>query len=193
MSRDIKPEMVAWLDMRLKGNGVAQEAIAKKDARQIFIEAARACVGIREEGGNNSGPLVELIQSTLGKAELEPWCMGFVQTLIAYAEIKSDRPSRVAASEHCLTVLHETPVTMRVQKMPLPGAIVIWRYQGTMNGHTGIVMEMDETTFKAIEGNTEAGVSPFGTVERDGGGVYLTRRNKTGTGKMLVQAFLKPF
>ena len=45
--------------------------------------AAEACVGIREQGGNNKGPLVELMQKTVdGKAQAEAWCMAFVQSML---------------------------------------------------------------------------------------------------------------
>ena len=193
MTRQIRPEMVAWLDERLKDNPVAQDALERKHARALLLEAARACVGVRERGGNNRGPIVELMQQTIGKAEGEAWCASFVQTLIAYCELKTGQKSRVFASEHCATIWNNTHTELRVKKHPAPGAIVIWGYQGTISGHCGIVLDAGSAEFRAIEGNTEAGLSPSEKVERDGGGVYLTRRNRLGQGRMIVRGFLKPF
>lgn len=190
--RNLEKSMLEWLDEKLCDHGAAQEAIKRKDARSVFIYAAEVCVGIREQGGNNSGPLVELIQETIGGANREAWCMAFVQTCLAYAEIKTGVKSPIAASEHCLTVWAQTPETQRVRIRPLPGAIVIWRHGKSQNGHTGVVTEWLTKEFEAVEGNTESGLVG-GVVERDGGGVYLTKRNAKGNGDMRVVGFLKPF
>src|SRR5574343_9032 len=101
--RRIEPTMVKWLDSKLAGNGLAQDAIARKDARLLFRLAMESCVGIREKGGNNSGPMVELIQETIDGADKDPWCMSLVQTCIAYAEKRTGKSSPIFASEHCLT------------------------------------------------------------------------------------------
>jgi hypothetical protein len=191
--RHISQDFVNFIDKRLYANGLAQEAIKNKDARTLLAQAAQACVGIREHGGNNRGPLVSLIQSTIGKADHVAWCMSFVQTLIAYVETKTGLVSPIFASEHCLTVWQNTPSEQRVQVLPLAGAIVIWRHGHSTSGHTGIVLSCDEKIFQAIEGNTEGGIDPNGKVERDGGGVYHTKRSRLGNGDMRVVGFLKPF
>lgn len=190
--RKIEQKMIDFIDQKLAGNGAAQEAILKRDARAIFIYACEACVGIREVGGNNKGPMVELIQETIGRAEREAWCMAFIQTCLAYAENKSGQISPIAASEHCMTVWRSTPPKQRVKTFPLPGAIIIWKKGSTDSGHTGAVSEWRGQSFEAIEGNTEQGILG-GKVERDGGGVYMTERKATGTGMMKVVGFLKPF
>lgn len=195
MGRQIEPKMVEFLDQKLANNGLAQHAIAEKDARQLFILAAQACVGIREVGGNNSGPMVELIQETIGGHSKESWCMAFMQTCIAYAELKTGMVSLVAAGEHCLTVWALTPKSERVKIFPLPGAIVIWQHGKSQDGHTGCFLEADDKrkNMRMVEGNTESGLNPKGDVERDGGGVYLTSRNVIKNGSMKVVGFLKPF
>ena len=191
--RDIHPEMEKFLDSKLKDNGLAQHAIQVKDARTVMRLAAEACVGIREQGGNNKGPLVSLIQDTVGNADHWPWCMSFVQTCIAYAERKTCVQSLVKAHEHVLSVWKLSPVKLRVTaENPLPGAIIIWQKGASASGHTGIVTSCGPAEMTAIEGNTESGISGK-KVERDGGGVYHTRRNKKGTGEMRVVGFIAPF
>lgn len=193
-ARNIETKMVAWIDKKLAGNGSAQHAIEMGDARSVFIHAVEACVGIREEGGNNKGPMVKLIQETLGGADSEAWCMAFMQTCIAYAEVKTGIVSPIYPSEHCLTTWGSTPKKQRVKTFPAQGAIIIWRHGSGPAGHTGMFSEStDGKTMHAIEGNTEGGLSPTGAVERDGGGVYFTSRSMKGTGNMKVVGFLKPF
>jgi hypothetical protein len=198
MKRTIEPELVAWLDRKIAANtatgAAAMNAIDARDARTLFRIAAGVCVGIRESGGNNRGPLVELLQRTIGEAEGEAWCMAFVQSLLAYAELKTGVLSWVAAGEHCLTVWRETPRAARVKVNPLPGAIAIWRKGKTGSGHTGILVSIapEKNTMQLIEGNTESGVAG-GEVVRDGGGVYLTRRAIRSAGTMQLLGHLIPF
>lgn len=85
--RKINPALISFIDIKLRDNGAAQKAIENKDARKLLVYAAEACVGQKEEGGDNHGHFVELCQRTVNnKTEGEPWCMGFVQSMIAYVE-----------------------------------------------------------------------------------------------------------
>jgi hypothetical protein len=191
--RNIKPAMIAFLDKKLNENGAAIEACKRGDARTLMLQAAMACEGIREEGGNNRGPLVQLIQSTIGSANREAWCMSFVQTMIAYAEVKTGVKSPLVASEHCMTTWNKSPKSSRVKIAPLPGAVIIWQHGKGPAGHTGLVIGADEKIMWTIEGNTEAGLNAKGEVEREGGGCYRNKRNLSGNGKMRVVGFIKPF
>ena len=192
--REIELEMVKFLDEKLANNGLAQHAIKTKDGRLLFRLACEACVGIREKGGNNKGPMVELIQKTIGGAVQEAWCMAAMQTCIAYAETKLRIKSKFFASEHCLTSWRNTPKELRVIYFPLPGAIIIWQHGETESGHTGCVVEADAKTktMFTVEGNTDSGISE-GRVERDGGGFYANHRSTIKNGSMRVVGFLKPF
>jgi len=197
--RKIQSKMIEWLDEKLKGNGLAEWAVKNKDPRVLMIEAAKACVGIREKTNKNDGPMVELIQKTLGGADKEPWCMAFVQTAIAYAETKCQVKSPLVHSEHCKTVWDRTVKTQRVESHPLPGAVAIWVYEGSSRGHTGIVLGADDNIFQAVEGNTTSGQKAGGGIIREGGGVYFTERDLQGfpklstRSKMKLVGFLKPF
>lgn len=189
----LEEKMIDFLLAKLEPNGLFVDAVKKKDARTIFRLAGQVCVGIREQGGNNKGPMVELMQETIGEASAEAWCMAFVQTCIAFAEYCTGVNSPLYVSEHCMTTWRKTPLGQRVDKLPAAGAIAIWNHAGGDAGHTGIVDSCDGTNFKAFEGNTESGVNPSGTVVRDGGGVYHTKRSLKGAGSMRLVGFLKPF
>jgi ribosomal protein L27 len=190
MTREITPKMVSFFDKKLEKNGLAQDAIDRGDSRTLFALAAESCVGVFESGGNNKGPIVSLMQDTVGGPDAVAWCMSFVQTCLAYAELKTNKKSPVFVSEHCLSVWDKTPKGQRVKASPLPGAIVIWQKGKSMSGHTGIVRGADEKTLFTVEGNTG---SDSKTVEREGDGVYLKKRSRDGQGNMKVLGYLKPF
>lgn len=194
MGRKIEPKMIAFLDKKLEHNGLAQLAIDMRDPRTLMLQAAQACVGIREKSGRNDGPMVELIQETIGGHNREAWCMALMQTCIAYAEVKTGIKSPILSSEHCVTTWEDTPKEQRVKISPLPGAIIIWQHGKSSNGHTGIVIGADDKNLQAVEGNTTSGSDdPNGKVEREGGGVYFTRRSRKGNGDMHILGYLKPF
>jgi hypothetical protein len=186
--RKIDQKMINFLDAKLAANGLAQHALDVKDARLLFGLAAEACVGIYESGGNNKGPMVDLIQSTIGRAEGEPWCLAFVQTCLAYAELRTGIESPIYPTEHCLTCWDQTPVVQRVKTSPLKYAIVIWRHEGTSNGHSGIVIESDKRQwFRSVEGNSNISGS------RDGDCVGYHKRDWIREGNLVKVGFLKPF
>ena len=196
--RKLKNEMIVFLNNALEKNGLAQGHIKNKNARGLMVEAAKVCVGQREATGKNDGFFVELAQKTVdGAAEGEPWCMAFVQTMIAYAELKTGIISPLAATEHCQTLWAKTQDVQKVKNIPLAGAIVIWKYGNTSNGHTGIVLDCDGNEFSCVEGNASGYMVPvtneIKNVNRNGNGVFYTRRSKFGSGDMKVLGFIKPF
>lgn len=196
MSRKITIKARKFIDDALKNNGLAQQAIKNKDARLLFRLAAAACVGIREEGGNNKGPIVQEFQKTCdGLASKEAWCMAYVQTIIAYVEVTLGVTSPIPVSEHCMTVFSKTSVKYKVKKIPAPGAICIWNYVPGVSGHTGILDQyrVDAKKMNLYEGNTTSGLTAKGVIERDGGGVYYTERSTVGSKKMVIKGFLIPF
>ncbi len=192
-TRQIEPGMVGYLDLLLVNNGLAKKAIADKDARLLLQIVAGVCVGIREEGGNNQGPLVRLIQETVGSANGEAWCLSYVETMVAYCELKTGIQSPLYVTEHCLTAWAKTPVEQRVKRIPAPGAIVIWQHGNSQSGHTGVLLRYASDGMYCVEGNTTAGLRADGSIERDGGGVHYTKRDKRQNGDMKVVGFLKPF
>ncbi len=189
--RILEPKMFSYIHEKLATNGLYQDAVAKKDARKVFGLAAACLVGVREVGGNNSGPLVELIQETVGGHSKEAWCMSFVQTCLAYAETVTGKKSPIPVSESCDYVFRNTPKEFHVKKYPAQYAIVVWIKPSGL-GHTGVLEEFNSDEFTAFEGNTESGVKG-GRVERDGGGVYHTERSFPGSNSFRVRGFLIPF
>lgn len=192
--RKIQPELVSYIDKRISWEGLAQYHLQTKNARGLMVEAAKACVGIKELTGRNDGRLVELIQKTVdGKAKGEAWCMAQVQSMIAYAEFKTGVRSPLMATEHCLTLWNGTPIEQKVRISPLAGAIAIWRHGTTTNGHTEIVLDCDESVFNAVGANTSGVVDPSKPINREGNGVFYTKRSRFGEGDMKLLGFIKPF
>lgn len=199
--RKIQIELSQLIDTKLLMNGLAQEHIKNKNPRGLVIEAAKSCVGQREATGKNDGKFVSLVQKTVDNlASGEAWCMAFVQTMIAYAELKTGIKSPLLATEHCLTLWGDTKAKypdQLVKISPLSGAIVIWQHGNTANGHTGFVLDCDETQFSAIEGNASGYLVPVNLVDskvnREGNGVFYTRRSRDGNGDMKILGFIKPF
>ena len=198
--RRIEPELVSYIDKRISWEGLAQYHLQTKNARGLMVEAAKACVGIKERTGRNDGRLVELIQKTVdGVADGAPWCMSQVQSMIAYAEFKTGVRSPLMATEHCLTLWNSTPIEQKVKISPLAGAIAIWRHGTTTNGHTGIVLDCDESVFFSVEGNSSGSFTPLldssaqAVIEREGNAVVYTKRSRTTNGEMKLLGFIKPF
>lgn len=196
--RKITNKLLKEIDKRLENNGLAQEFIKNKNARGLLVQAACSMVGIKELTGNNDGEWVSEIQKTVdGSADGEPWCMAFVQSMIAYVEFKTGIQSPLFATEHCLTLWNKTQDVYKVKNIPLSGAIVIWRHGDTLNGHTGIVLDCDGNEFSAVEGNASGYMVPVASeienVNRNGNGVFYTRRSKFRSGDMKVLGFLRPF
>jgi hypothetical protein len=207
MARLIKPALFNIIESKLRDNGSAQKAIEENDARSLFVFAAQACVGETENGKDNYGTFVELCQKTVdNKAIGESWCMGFIQSIIAYVEEKTKVKSIISADENCLKVWEKTQDSQRVKNYPAVGAIAIWRHPSASTkvkrnptgefvyegkGHTGIVLEFDpsstKNTMKTIEGNTP---TPAGTGYD---GVKINTRNKVTEGDFEILGFLIPF
>ena len=177
--RKLHPDLVAFFDQKLVDNGLAQQAIKAKDARTLLVECAKVCVGIKEKTGKNDGPIIELMQKTAGGSRGQAWCMYFVQSCIAYCELKTGKASPVHVSGHCMTVWGKTKAEHRVKRHPLPGAVAIWKHGKGPAGHTEIVLGADESTAKCVGGNT-SGADGTGKVSRDGNGVYYTSRSMQG-------------
>lgn len=191
--RQIKPELIEFLDKKLEKNGLAQMALKNKDARTLFRLAAESCVGITELSGRNDGKMVRLLQETYGSASGEPWCMALVQSCLAYAEVKCKVKSPVTASELCTHVWNTTPKKQRVKLLPLAGAIAIWQDVGKSTGHTEIVISCDGKTFSAVGGNTSGTTKPGEAVNRDGNACVYTVRSMKSSAKRKLLGFLRPF
>jgi hypothetical protein len=126
--------------------------------------------------------------------------MSFQQTLISYSEIKTGIACKLLATEHCLTLFNwvkKNHPEMLVKNNPLSGAIAIWQHGDTQKGHTGLVLDSDENIFYAVEGNASGYLSKekaiSGKINREGNGVFYTKRSRAGDGNMKLLGFIKPW
>ncbi len=158
---------------------------------QAFIIEGGRWVGVQETGGNNKGQLVSIFQRHIGGAHGEPWCMSFVQYCAYWVDqYFTESKHRLFPSEHCMTVWRNSPSVCRLTG-PMEGSVVIWNYEGTDNGHTGIVRRLDGNHIYTIEGNT----GDSSAVVREGDGVFVKRRllQRSSKSKMQIVGFLNPW
>lgn len=173
-------------------------AVNGKNATRVFLMALEVLEGTREVPRNsNRGEMVELIQETIGRADAEAWCMSLMQTGVAYAEKKTGAVSRLYASEGCMKTWEKSPAVMKITNIAAAraGDIAIWNYPPGWQGHTGALREMLPTrqSMWLTEGNTTSGLNPDGLIEREGGGVYRTKRSTASSSKMKLMGFIRPF
>lgn len=171
--------------------------ITPPELGKMLIDEATRWIGIREEGGDNHGAIVEMFQKKSGAPLGVAWCMCFVQFCAqAVDNLKStfyadSAPElKLPKGAACLDVWHRAPEEFKSQN-PSPGAVVIWRHGQTYQGHAGIVVSVNEEagTFETIEGNT----SSADHVERNGDGVYRKIRKLHPTGEMELVGFIYPW
>lgn len=165
--------------------------------KQELIKLATSFVGVHEEGGNNSGPVVEMFQRVIGKAEKEPWCCSFVMYCVKEIDAKTKAKTVLFPTESSQMLWIKTPKIARIER-PVAGAVIVWtKYKGeqpTGFGHVGIVREvLDKEWMLTVEGNT-APDSNDSTIVRDGDGVYMKRRRIVqNVGTMRTCGFLLPW
>lgn len=179
--------------------GVPVEPLAVEfDAGDEVIKQALTFVGVSEEGGDNKGKQVEEFQKAVdGKASGESWCMGFAMFVLLAVAKAFNLKMRLFKSESCTEVWNKSPKECRVLIDNLePGDLLIWQYYGadgkpTWKGHTGFFKQWArDGRLETIEGNTGPAV---GEIEREGDGVYIKIRTKTGTAKMNLLGGLRAF
>ena len=96
--------------------------------QQELIDQAEKWIGIKESGGANKGPEVEMFQKAVdNKAQGESWCMAFCQFCLQQVENNNNIRTNLFQSEHCMTVWNKSPENMRMEVLT-PGCIVIWRH-----------------------------------------------------------------
>lgn len=142
--------------------------------RLLAVNAAlkEAAAGVREEGGNNTGPRVRAYQaSTPLTGTGWPWCAAFVN----WAFKQAGRP---------LEELHRSPSVGFLQtyasqegwlvKQPERGDIFCWESPADSDSwpdHTGLVLKLlADGSMRTVEGNTS------GSSVAEGDGVYVKTR-----------------
>ena len=142
--------------------------------------------GVKEVGGMNRGPDVEKYQKSVGVAPGGPWCAAFVAWNVMNSRGLSKPPAWCSgsvatqwhvASKKCGPEAKTTPLEAGFKTKIQPGWIWCRAKDPTgakecragtwVQGHTGVVVKVDDTGWHTIEGNTNAAGS------REGDGVYL--------------------
>lgn len=173
--RAIRRDFAEWLHGRIKNHS--------PNPNMLLIQSALACEFQIFEKGDNKGEKVEQLQSTIGKAEGESWCMSFIQSLVAYVEVVTQTKCNIAHTESCLHAWDKAEIKCIGPNM---GSIAIWKYGDSNKGHCGIVVKEGDDYFETIEGNTGAGLG----INRDGDGVYKKIRSLNPKGNMKLLGFI---
>lgn len=151
MIRELDPYIIEALDEAGAPWRGFHAAIHDKNWRVLMANAASAFLEIKEDP-QNKGHWIENHSKTVdGRAQMEPYCMAFVQTIIAYCEFKMDLTSPLVATESVMSLWNNTPDSMKSQR-PRMGYIAMWNHRGTTRGHAGIVHEITKDGFNCIEG-----------------------------------------
>lgn len=135
---------------------------------QKALDVARTLIGVMEQGGNNTGPIVDKIIRANGGVIGEPWCGDFCA--FCYRIAGSKLVQRLWASVYYLGTL----LGINKVAVPKPGDLVRFKFD-----HVGL-FEKDngDGTITTIEGNT--GASGAVSDSKTGGdGVYRKVRSKS--------------
>ena len=142
---------------------------------EVAIQIALSYDGVRERGGNNRGPEVEMFQKSIGLEAGDPWCAAFVCFCIkAAAQQLGIKPRfQYGGSVYKLWTRNADLQTLT------PGDNCLFLIDhglskaGTRVGHTGFCVAVNQShseTLETMEGNTNAAGS------RDGDGAYHKSR-----------------
>lgn len=134
------------------------------------IETAEKYLGLHERGVNR-GPEIDAWLRACGVSPGNPWCMAFVQGVVAEAAQELGMPDPLKPdTAGVLDLWNRTPASRRVANTAgQPGDIMIMDMGGG-KGHTGIVTSYNNGSYFTIEGNTNTAGS------REGDGVYRKPR-----------------
>jgi len=131
------------------------------------LRAADALVGVMEQGGNNTGPMVNKIIKANGGDIGEPWCGDFIA--YCYRQAGSKAVTRSWASVRALGGIRG----VKRVKTPQAGDLVRFNFD-----HVGMYVKEAGMFIETIEGNT--GASGAVSDSKTGGdGVYRKRRAKS--------------
>jgi len=116
------------------------------------LEVAKECLGLGEEGKNNTGWFIDMIHET---NETGMWCSAFVGWCFEEAcrrlniEMPFERNKRAKVFWENVVSVGEIP------KNPMPGDIILWdrKEEGSPDGHIGFVESIKNGKVYTIEGN----------------------------------------
>ncbi len=143
--------MATTLTAAGKAGTLAAEAIMTAIV-QTVIDTASKEIGQKEVGKPNCGPAPKKYLASVGLNEGYPWCMAFVYWVYSNVFKKVDKFLPLPKSGGVLYVWNKIDKKYCV-KDPKPGDIFIMNL-GHGAGHTGIVLEVKGSKFRAVEGNS---------------------------------------
>ena len=132
------------------------------DANDLGLTAlsvAIECLGKGEEGGNNSGPFVEMLFGKEYDGDDDDdgaWCAAFVSFCFKQASLSSGVDLAFKTSFGAKRLFKNIGNAGQFVSLPKPGDIVCWDRgtPGSWQGHIGIVEKCEEGILHTIEGNT---------------------------------------
>jgi hypothetical protein len=143
---------------------------------ETAIAIALSYDGVRERGGNNRGPEVEMFQKSIGLVPGDPWCAAFVCFCIQQAAKHLGVRPRFQYGGSVYKLWTRNPDLQIFT--PDPYSVFCIDHglskKGTRIGHTGFNIapfQANNDTLETVEGNTNAAGS------RDGDGVYHKSRD----------------
>ncbi len=144
---------------------------APRDLVDSAVAIALTQLGVREEPlGSNRGKKVDEYNTTAAVPPGSFWCMAFVYWCFVQASAKSGKPNPMPRTAYCPFLHTWATQHGKLTSSPQAGDIFLVM-DGKTAYHTGLVVSVQGTNFKTIEGNSNDNGS------HDGIGVFSITRN----------------
>jgi len=158
----------------LIGQGLVIQTSIENDEqykRQCVKELYNSQVGVRETGGANRGPHIEMYLASVDLDSGYAWCAAFVSWCYQNAGVQTPRSGWVPSY-----ALKSKRIYQRGRfelKEPQKGDVfMVWYHSLNRPAHIGFIDQWGEKWIVTVEGNTNDNGS------REGDGVYRKRRLK---------------
>jgi hypothetical protein len=139
-----------------------------RNVLDIIVSNANKYVGVKEQGGNNRGKMVEYFLRVVGLGSGHPWCTAFVCTVLFESGVKNPMSGWTPS-------LSSHKSGKRIEnKQAEPGMVITLYYSHLKReGHSGIIVERDNKDLLCVEGNTTIRGTRETTDGKDGVNVIL--------------------
>ena len=154
-------------------------------------ETARRYLGRLEVDGPNRSPWIDDLNTRSGAPLGSSWCASFALGCVSEVANRFGHGTLLKASYHVKTLWNLNREEAGT-KFPQVGFLVCWVKKGTIQGHCGVVVEVDPKGewFRSIEGNTRSSEG----IDREGDGVFLKHHFlKDHPSAFQLLGFLRPF
>jgi hypothetical protein len=124
------------------------------------VEVAKKYIGEKELVNNSGFVSAEFQKKMIGVGWIkgQAWCCYFAELVWkeAYPDLRGIFDRLFAPSATATYKNFDVDKDFTVSKVPVPGALAVWRQGTGWQGHIGVVQEIIGDTFKCIEGNTNS-------------------------------------